>query len=218
MSRPIKFSKRYCKVLGSVCADKHYSVYLFMYIIITYALENNAAFNTLLKNKNKLSAIHFIRMQVDCCLEVYACLLYRDKERFFKYFMDGKPTNKLYIGKQYLTAGYLCGELNKRFSGISEIYKEGCRWIHPNKVIFRYTAPQCDPSKSDMFFIGYKDKHYYEDEVQIKDIYKDMLLVNQILYELLKELAEPYKILHGKKLSIGQFFKSKKKLSFKFYE
>ena len=58
MSRPIKFSKRYCKVLGSVCADKYYSVYLFMYIIITYALENNAAFNTLLKNKNKLSAIH----------------------------------------------------------------------------------------------------------------------------------------------------------------
>ena len=53
MSRPIKFSKRYCKVLGSVCTDKHYSVYLFMYIIITYALENNAAFNTLLKNKNK---------------------------------------------------------------------------------------------------------------------------------------------------------------------
>ena len=107
MSRPIKFSKRYCKVLGSVCTDKHYAVYLFMYIIITYALENNAAFNTLLKNKNKLSAIHFIRMQVDCCLEVYACLLYRDKERFFKYFMDGKPTNKLCIGKQYLTAGYL---------------------------------------------------------------------------------------------------------------
>ncbi len=69
-----------------------------------------------------------------------------------------------------------------------------------------------------MFFIGYKDKHYYEDGEQIKDIYKDMLLVNQILYELLKELAEPYKILHGKKLSIGQFFKSKKKLSFKFYE
>ena len=61
MSRPIKFSKRYCKVLGSVCTDKHYAVYLFMYIIITYALENNAAFNTLLKNKNKLSAIHFIR-------------------------------------------------------------------------------------------------------------------------------------------------------------
>lgn len=44
MSRPIKFSKRYCKVLGSVCADKYYSVYLFMYIIITYALENNAGF------------------------------------------------------------------------------------------------------------------------------------------------------------------------------
>ena len=88
-----------------------------MYIIIMYALENNSAFNAL--SKHKLSAIHFIRMQVDCCLEVYACLLYRDKERFFKYFMDGKPTNKLCIGKQYLTAGYLCGELNKRYSGIS---------------------------------------------------------------------------------------------------
>lgn len=120
-----------------------------MYIIIMYALENNSAFNAL--SKHKLSAIHFIRMQVDCCLEVYACLLYRDKERFFKYFMDGKPTNKLCIGKQYLTAGYLCGELNKRYSGISEIYKEGCKWVHPSKVMFRFTAPQYDQTKSDMF-------------------------------------------------------------------
>lgn len=70
-----------------------------------------------------------------------------------------------------------------------------------------------------MFFIGYKDKHYYEDGEQIKDIYKDMLLVNQILYELLKELAEPYKdVSNSRKLRIGQFFKSKKKMSFKLYE
>lgn len=148
MGRPIiKFSKRYGKVLGSINPDNHYPLYMFMYIIIMYALENNSAFNAL--SKHKLSAIHFIRMQVDCCLEVYACLLYRDKERFFKYFMDGKPTNKLCIGKQYLTAGYLCGELNKRYSGISEIYKEGCKWVHPSKVMFRFTAPQCDPNKSD---------------------------------------------------------------------
>ncbi|MCS2450927.1 hypothetical protein ACMSDT_22150 [Bacteroides thetaiotaomicron] len=217
MSRPIiKFSKRYGKVLGSINPDNHYPLYIFMYIIIMYALENNSAFNAL--SKHKLSAIHFVRMQVDCCLEVYACLLYRDKERFFKYFMDGKPTNKLCIGKQYLTAGYLCGELNKRYSGISEIYKEGCKWVHPSKVMYRFTAPQCDPSKSDMFFIGYKDKHYYDDEEQLRDIYKDMLLVNQILYELLKELVAPYKMAHSKELKIGKFFKSKKKMRFQFYE
>ena len=176
MGRPIiKFSKRYGKVLGSINPDNHYPLYMFMYIIIMYALENNSAFNAL--SKHKLSAIHFIRMQVDCCLEVYACLLYRDKERFFKYFMDGKPTNKLCIGKQYLTAGYLCGELNKRYSGISEIYKEGCKWVHPSKVMFRFTAPQYDQTKSDMFFIGYKDKHYYDDEEQLRDIYKDIILV-----------------------------------------
>lgn len=82
MGRPIiKFSKRYGKVLGSINPDNHYPLYMFMYIIIMYALENNSAFNAL--SKHKLSAIHFIRMQVDCCLEVYACLLYRDKERFF---------------------------------------------------------------------------------------------------------------------------------------
>ena len=217
MGRPIiKFSKRYGKVLGSINPDNHYPLYMFMYIIIMYALENNSAFNAL--SKHKLSAIHFIRMQVDCCLEVYACLLYRDKERFFKYFMDGKPTNKLCIGKQYLTAGYLCGELNKRYSGISEIYKEGCKWVHPSKVMFRFTAPQYDPTKSDMFFIGYKDKHYYDDEEQLRDIYKDMLLVNQILYELLKELVAPYKMAHSKELKIGKFFKSKKKMRFQFYE
>ena len=71
MGRPIiKFSKRYGKVLGSINPDNHYPLYMFMYIIIMYALENNSAFNAL--SKHKLSAIHFIRMQVDCCLEVYA--------------------------------------------------------------------------------------------------------------------------------------------------
>ena len=84
--------------------------------------------------------------------------------------------------------------------------------------MFRFTAPQCDPNKSDMFFIGYKDKHYYDDEEQLRDIYKDMLLVNQILYELLKELVAPYKMAHSKELKIGKFFKSKKKKRFQFYE
>lgn len=62
MGRPIiKFSKRYGKVLGSINPDNHYPLYMFMYIIIMYALENNSAFNAL--SKHKLSAIHFIRMQ-----------------------------------------------------------------------------------------------------------------------------------------------------------
>ncbi len=46
-----------------------------------------------------------------------------------------------------------------------------------------------------------------------------MLLVNQILYELLKELVAPYKMAHSKELKIGKFFKSKKKkMRFQFYE
>lgn len=52
MGRPIiKFSKRYGKVLGSINPDNHYPLYMFMYIIIMYALENNSAFNALSKHK-----------------------------------------------------------------------------------------------------------------------------------------------------------------------
>lgn len=216
MSRQIKFAKRYGKILGSMDIDKNYPAFHFVYVIMVFALENNTAFNVLLKDRNKMAIIHFIRMQVECCLDVYACLLLRDKNRFFKYFLDGKPINKLSIGKQNLTAGYLCTELDKRYAGVADIYKEGCKWVHPNKVVFRNSAPEFE--RNNLYFIGYKDKKYCEDNKQLNDIYKDMLLVNQILYELLQELILPYKKSDTVQATIGQFIKSKKRVGFKRYE
>lgn len=216
MSRQIKFAKRYGKILGSIDIDKNYPAFHFVYVIMAFALENNTAFNLLLKDRNKMAIIHFIRMQVECCLDVYACLLLRDKDRFFKYFLDGKPINKLSIGKQNLTAGYLCTELDKRYAGVADIYKEGCKWVHPNKVVFRNSAPEFE--RNNLYFIGYKDKKYCEDNKQLNDIYKDMLLVNQILYELLQELILPYKKSDTVQTTIGQFIKSKKRVRFKRYE
>ncbi|WP_373129752.1 hypothetical protein [Bacteroides clarus] len=216
MSRQIKFAKRYGKILGSMDIDKNYPAFHFVYVIMAFALENNTVFNLLLKDRNKMAIIHFIRMQVECCLDVYACLLLRDKDRFFKYFLDGKPINKLSIGKQNLTAGYLCTELDKRYAGVADIYKEGCKWVHPNKVVFRNSAPEFE--RNNLYFIGYKDKKYCEDNKQLNDIYKDMLLVNQILYELLQELILPYKKNDTVQATIGQFIKSKKRVRFKRYE
>ncbi len=218
MSRQIKFAKRYGKLLGNMDVDRNYPAFNFVYIIIFFASENNAAFNLLLKNKNKMAIIHFIRMQVECCLNVYACLMQRDRDRFFKHILDGKPINKLTIGKQYLTSGYLCGELDKRYSGISDIYKEGCKWVHPNKVIFRSTAPIM--TSNNFHFIGYKGKEYCDDEEQRNDIYKDMLYVNQILYKLLKELTIDYTNKNTKKVAyrIAQFVKSKRRINYKIYE
>ena len=216
MSRQIKFAKRYNKILDSMDISKNYPAHHFVYVVIVFALDNNTAFNLLLKNRNKMAIIHFIRMQVECCLDVYACLLLRDKDRFFKHFLEGKPINKLSIGKQYLTAGYLCAELNKRYAGIADIYKEGCKWIHPNKVIYRSSTLKFE--RNNLYFIGYKSKLYCEDNVQLNDIYKDMLLVNQILYELLQELILPYKKSVTVQTMIGQFIKSKKRVKFQLYE
>ena len=42
------------KVLGSINPDNHYPLYMFMYIIIMYALENNSAFLMLYQNINYL--------------------------------------------------------------------------------------------------------------------------------------------------------------------
>ena len=216
MSRQIKFAKTYGKILGSMDIDKNYPAFHFVYVVIIFALENNTAFNLLLKDRNKMAIIHFIRMQVECCLDVYACLLLRDKDRFFKYFLDGKPINKLSIGKQYLTAGYLCAELDKRYTGIAEIYKEGCKWVHPNKVVFRSSAPEL--KRNNLYFIGYKNKIYCEDNKRLNDVYKDMLLINQILYELLQELILPYRKSDAVQVIIGQFIKSKRRVRFKKYE
>ncbi len=216
MSRPIKFVRRFCRILGRIDMERFSSAFHFIYAIITFALENNTAFNSLFKNKNKLAVIHFIRMQVDCCLEVYACLLYRDKDKFFKFFKDGKPINKLTIGKQQLTSSYLCGELDRKHPGIAEIYKEGCKWIHPNTVLYRYVILLALPD--DVSYTGYKGKEYSEDKEELKHIYKDMLLVNQILYKLLKELVEPYKHRHPVSPIVVKPIKTRRKIGIGFYE
>lgn len=215
MIRPIKFSRRFCRILSYIERDKFSSAFHFIYAIVVFASENNTAFNSLFKKKNKLAALHFIRMQVDCCLDVYACLLYRDKDKFFQFFKDGKPINKLNIGKQQLTSSYLCGELEKRYPGITEIYKEGCKWIHPNTVLYRYVILLILPD--ELSYIGYKDKEYSNDKEELKHIYKDMLLVNQILYTLLKELIIPYKLKHPL-LPKVEPIKTKRKIGIGFYE
>lgn len=216
MSRPIKFLRRFCKLLGRIDRERYIYAFYFIYAIIIFALENNTAFNSLFKSKNKLTVIHFIRMQLDCCLEVYACLLYKDKDKFFKFFKDGKPINKLTIGKQQLTTSYLCGELDKRYPGIVEIYKEGCKWIHPNTTLYRYVTLLVLPDNAS--YIGYKGKKYSEDKEELKYIYKDMLLVNQILYKLLKELVELYKYKHPVSPIVGKLMKTKRKIGLGFYE
>lgn len=214
MSRQIKFIRRFCRILGLIDIDG--PAFNFVYTIIIFALENNTAFNSLFKSKNKITVLHLIRMQLDCCLEVYACLLYKNKDKFFKYFKDGKPINKLTIGKQQLTSSYLCGELDKRYPGITEIYKEGCKWIHPSTVLCRYVALLVIPD--DVAYIGYKGKKYSEDKEELKHIYKDMLLINQILYKLLKELAGLYKRKRSVNLLEVKLVKTKRKIGLGFYE
>ena len=81
-------------------------------------------------------------------------------------------------------------------------------------------ADNCAPElkRNNLYFIGYKNKIYCEDNKRLNDVYKDMLLINQILYELLQELILPYRKSDAVQVIIGQFIKSKRRVRFKKYE
>lgn len=73
-------------------------------------------------------------------------------------------------------------------------------------------------TSNNYIFIGYKGREYTDDNEQLKDIYKDMLQVNQILHELLQELLALYKKKHAENRIIVRFTKTKRRIGWKRYE
>lgn len=131
----------------------------------------------------------YMRMLIDCCLEVFTALIVTNKENYFNHFLEGKPTNQIKKSGKALTKSYLLSEIEKEFEGVEAIYKECCCWIHPSKTTVVRVAKY---RKSKEEYIGYRGKAYTKMRKEKEDILKDFDYCVDILLELLTRLKDYY--------------------------
>ena len=149
-------------------------------------------FVTLCQSKNYLCAIQQIRMQIDNCMTLFASQLVNNQTSFYDRFDKDGALNQLKVKGNALTTNYLLELLEEKFTGIRDIYREGCKWIHPTskRLNFYCVTPLTYGEPTSV--IGYKNKDYnivngLMADTLLKDICCDMYYAMDILLELVNE-------------------------------
>jgi len=89
------------------------------------------AYVPLLQTRNLTAASALIRMQLDSAMRVNACFLVSDPLQIWEALKSDKPWNSIKSsGDKYLTDAYLHGQLTKKFSWATELYKQMSGYIH----------------------------------------------------------------------------------------
>ena len=154
---------------------------------LIYSLNALDAFDKEINRYNQFSFI-YMRMIIDCCTEVQALLLVKDKNSYYNKFFKGSPTNQIKISGQALTKSYLLSELEKEFVEINDIYKECCNWIHPSK----YIVPTYLYGGYLKEYTGYRGRIYTNEQEENEDILKDFEYSVDILVALLSRICLYY--------------------------
>lgn len=154
---------------------------------LLYSLNALDAFDEEINRYNQFSFIN-MRMIIDCCTEVQALLLVKDKNRYYNKFFKGSPTNQIKISGQALTKSYLLSELEKEFVEINDIYKECCNWIHPSK----YIVPTYLFGGYLKEYTGYRGRIYTNEQEENEDIHKDIEYCVDVLFTLLGRIYQYY--------------------------
>ena len=199
-----EYTDRFYKVMDSVALDCYTEESLattkFIDSIAMAAININESFLMLLTKGYQFTAMPMIRMMADNCLVVYAASIYKDKGIFFKHFIEGKDLNKLHIGGQALTNRFLKEELNKRFSGIADLYEESCTYIHPTSYLYHQVIDEFDDgtiiNNNINIFTNEDEEGDFTatiidegDEAELEKMFNDIAFANEVLIALLEDMA-----------------------------
>ena len=154
---------------------------------LVYSLNALDSFDKEINRYNQFSYI-YMRMIIDCCTEVQALLLVKDKNSYYSKFFKGSPTNQIKRAGQALTKSYLLSELEKNFNGINDIYTECCNWIHPSK----YIVPTYLYGGYLKEYTGYRGRTYTNEQEESEDIHKDFEYCIDVLFTLLSSVYQYY--------------------------
>ncbi len=166
----------------------NYSVHnLDFYIlsVINRGISLNKAFILLIENKNSLTAISIVRLQLDNALRLNAIKIVENIDDFLNYFFEGKPINQYKIGKQQLTDKFLVNELDKDLPQILNLYNYLCDFVHFSDKHFNATKTN-SKNKEAMFGIMIGESNILNKEETIT-FYENMIEMSKSIIKIAKE-------------------------------
>lgn len=90
-----------------------------------------AAFATLVRTKNYVSAASLVRLQLDSCLRFFAAFIVSDPHGLAEEVLKGKPIRKLKdMDGNLMTDRYLVDTLGRKYSWIPRVYEATSGFIH----------------------------------------------------------------------------------------
>ncbi|MCD8448032.1 hypothetical protein [Tenacibaculum finnmarkense] len=162
-----------------------YKLDFYILSIINRAISLNKAFILLLKDKNSLTAISIVRLQLDNAIRLNAINVVENKDDFLEYFLDGKPINKYKIGKQPLTDKFLVTELNKDVPGALDLYDYLCEFIHFSDRHFQATKTK--PKNKDAMFRIVIGESNVLNKKEENDFYENIISISNTIIRIGKE-------------------------------
>lgn len=153
--------------------------------VINRAISLNKAFLVLMKEKNSLTAISIVRLQLDNVLRLNAIKIAADREDFLLYFFEGKPINKYKNDKDRFTDHFLAAQLDKENPGTLDLYNYLCNFVHFSDRHFEVT--KASPKNSEaMFRVVVGNSNVLDKEEE--NIYKsNMANISKTILKISKE-------------------------------
>lgn len=154
---------------------------------INRAISLNKAFLVLLKNKNSLTAISIVRLQLDNVLRLNAIKIVNDREDFLNHFFDEKPINSYKNGNEKFTDKFLATQLDKENPGTLDLYNFLCNFVHFSNMHFEVTKTE-SKNKDAIFRVVVGNSDIIS--LKEKDMYKDnMINISKTILKIGKEWA-----------------------------
>jgi len=175
-------------VAAEIIKAGNYNVHnedLYILSIINRAISLNKAFLLLLKNKNSLTAISIVRLQLDNVLRLNAIKIVNNREDFLNYFFEGKPINKYREGAKKFTDNFLATQLNEDNPGTLDLYNFLCDFVHFSDRHFEATKTK-PINKDAMYRIVVGDANVLSKEEQTM-YNENMVNISNTILKISKE-------------------------------
>ena len=145
----------------------------------------NYGFFNLLKNNLPQSAMPLVRLQIENLTYLAAEAKYPFKI-LRKVYIEGKQLNEIKVKGKNLMPSTIRKELDEKLgTNIDELYRKYSHYIHP--------SPKGTNVRDVKTYYSYKEGREKISQKEIRRLSKDMILVNQVIADLLKEQIKFYR-------------------------
>ncbi len=200
----IKNRVLYHNLVNSYFKPEHKEWKMFISSMAKFAVSVDEGYCDLHRAKNYVCMVHLIRMMCDACFEAYRLLITDEKDKFLRYFLSDRDTNRCKLDGVQITSSVLKEKIEEEYIGMAQVYKFSNRFIHPTSFYFKDYDLENHKEiehEEDLVLPDYASLYLKEEVERMNNI---MGILNEVLLEILKRLKDYIKppIVLPKKLNV----------------